>query len=817
MNIDKLTKWVEQVKNAILVKLAYSYLGSAMMNRFSLYVKLGDEGSYTNNSDIIMVSVTNKEAIHMSLKDLLRVLKFLLYHECSHVLYTDDEKYRECATSGVEILGKEAAGKNINLNQQMAFFYMSELMNCIEDGRIENILCNKKPGLKKHRDWYRIKNWNEDQGEPYQDVLIAYLDALNIIATMGIYPKDFENRASTTVVNNMKKCEPLIGSFVASNTLSEGKQYVEQIIKIIAPDIVDRFDSKLTEEEKRMLVEALRKLMEQNNSNASNYKANETGNEQPNGPIIAILTDNAKEEGDNTGKKPDYIIDLRTKKDQSKGSQKQPESDGDSSSNDHEGKSEQEQTPEDGQSGKESNQTEKDSGNDMGSKPDKGSNNGQNDESGINSPEMGEKPGESDTDASKTKQGKDGNEDNGTKYQKADNNSGDNPLQLNKMEDSSPEDQMDGESESSSGTMVGDNSQMSSQRKDQNESNLNESMQSKIDTGSEKKSEQIQESIEEILSDKMEGIESETDREISKDLEQARKGIELSNKNEENGKYSLTADDINSVNKDLFQSNFHENARSKTYKRKVATSEPIKIRASRTCQKIKNIIKAKETEERVELFSGSLDVNALGLFCTGKPNVFKEGGIPSDLETCCYILKDNSGSMDSSFKENLAIEALSEVESTLKDVMPLKEVAFYATGNSVYHDVIKEWDDNDASISYAESYRASGNYPRECNNDAYSIYCAALELIKRPEENKILIVISDGLPSGCNEADVQKAVRFARKNRIFVINFLIGDKRTIENLWERFKNMYETYFCGVNPEKLGNSLFSFLKKYVESL
>lgn len=133
-------------------------------------------------------------------------------------------------------------------------------------------------------------------------MLIAYLDALNIIATMGIYPKDFENRASTTVVNNMKKCEPLIGSFVASNTLSEGKQYVEQIIKIIAPDIVDRFDSKLTEEEKRMLVEALRKLMEQNNSNASNYKANETGNEQPNGPIIAILTDNAKEEGDNTGK-----------------------------------------------------------------------------------------------------------------------------------------------------------------------------------------------------------------------------------------------------------------------------------------------------------------------------------------------------------------------------------------------------------------------------------------------------------------------------------------------------------------------------------
>lgn len=816
MNIDKLTEWVERVKNAILIKLAYSYLGTAVMNRFNLHVKIGDYGSFTNNEDTIMVSVTEAEAKQMNLKDLLRVLKFLLYHECSHVLYTDFNKYKECILSACSIFEKEAKAKGITLYKKAVVEFVQYFMNCIEDGRIENILCNNKPGIIKYRDWYNIKNWMEDTGEQYPNKINSYLDGFNIIATMGIYPKEFHKRAEQSVVDNLKKCESLIGNFVLSNTLTEGKKYTDQMVEIIAPDLVDLF-AGLTEEQIKELLEAIKQMAEKNHINSDNYKANEDGTEKPNGPIIAILTDNAKEEGDNTGKKPDYIIDLRTKKDQGKEPQEQPESNGDSSSNGNEGKSEQEQTPKDGQSEKKSSQIGKVSENDMGSKPDKGSNNGQNDESGTNSPEMGEKPGESDTDASKTKQGKDGNEDNGTKYQKADNNSGDNPLQLNKMEDSSPEDQMDGESESSSGTMVGDNSQTSSQRKDQNESNQNESIQSKIDTGSEKKSERIQESIEEILSDKIEGIEAETDREISKDLEQARKGIELSNRNEENGKYSLTADDINSVNKDLFQSNFHENARSKTYKRKVATSESIKIRASRTCQKIKNIIKAKETEERVELFSGSLDVNALGLFCTGKPNVFKECGIPSDLETCCYILKDNSGSMDSSFKENLAIEALSEVEATLRDVMPLKEVAFYASGNNIYHDVIKEWEDNDALISYAESYKASGNRPRGCNNDAYSIYCAALELIKRPEENKILIVISDGLPSGCNETDVQKAVRFARKNRIFVINFLIGDKRTIENLWESFKNMYDTYFCGVNPEKLGNSLFSFLKKYVESL
>lgn len=49
MNIDKLTEWVERVKNAILIKLAYSYLGTAVMNRFNLHVKIGDYGSFTDN------------------------------------------------------------------------------------------------------------------------------------------------------------------------------------------------------------------------------------------------------------------------------------------------------------------------------------------------------------------------------------------------------------------------------------------------------------------------------------------------------------------------------------------------------------------------------------------------------------------------------------------------------------------------------------------------------------------------------------------------------------------------------------------------
>ena len=323
----------------------------------------------------------------------------------------------------------------------------------------------------------------------------------------------------------------------------------------------------------------------------------------------------------------------------------------------------------------------------------------------------------------------------------------------------------------------------------------------------------VEHKLADILSEKKEQIESETDKEVSTDLEKTRKGIELSQRDESSGRYDLTDKDLKKVNEALTDTAFKEIKSETARSRLVKISEQIRIRSQRTKQKLINILKAKETDDRTELYTGSIDVNSLGLFCAGKTNVFKESGILSGIETCCFILKDHSGSMSSDFKENLAIEALAEVEESVKGIMPLKMVAFNEN-YGVNHHIIKNWDDMEENVSYALSFRTN---PRGRNNDAYSIYCAAMELMKRPEDNKILIVISDGLPSACKETDVQKAVHFARKNKIFVINFLIGDNQTINANWENFKNMYETYFCGVNPDKLGNSLFSFLKKFVESL
>ena len=80
------------------------------------------------------------------------------------------------------------------------------------------------------------------------------------------------------------------------------------------------------------------------------------------------------------------------------------------------------------------------------------------------------------------------------------------------------------------------------------------------------------------------------------------------------------------------------------------------------------------------------------------------------------------------------------------------------------------------------------------NKDGYSIRAAALDLAKRTERRRILMVLSDGLPSGYfSEAeaidDVRTAVQTARRRGLLVIP-IIYTARTDENV-DAYRRMYE--------------------------
>ena len=161
------------------------------------------------------------------------------------------------------------------------------------------------------------------------------------------------------------------------------------------------------------------------------------------------------------------------------------------------------------------------------------------------------------------------------------------------------------------------------------------------------------------------------------------------------------------------------------------------------------------------------------------------------------LLTDPSGSMgagigDGTSKLFTALATAAVLEEALKGIAYTKIVAFDGGTNAVEHCVIKDFDQKEIGSRCIDAMEqiAAGNG----NKDGYSIRAAALDLAKRTERRKILMVLSDGLPSGYfSEAeaidDVRTAVQAARRRGLLVIP-IIYTARTDENV-DAYRRMYE--------------------------
>ena len=139
-----------------------------------------------------------------------------------------------------------------------------------------------------------------------------------------------------------------------------------------------------------------------------------------------------------------------------------------------------------------------------------------------------------------------------------------------------------------------------------------------------------------------------------------------------------------------------------------------------------------------------------------------------------------------------ALATAAVLEEALKGIAYTKIVAFDGGTNAVEHCVIKDFDQKEIGSRCIDAMEqiAAGNG----NKDGYSIRAAALDLAKRTERRKILMVLSDGLPSGYfSEAeaidDVRTAVQAARRRGLLVIP-IIYTARTDENV-DAYRRMYE--------------------------
>lgn len=209
--------------------------------------------------------------------------------------------------------------------------------------------------------------------------------------------------------------------------------------------------------------------------------------------------------------------------------------------------------------------------------------------------------------------------------------------------------------------------------------------------------------------------------------------------------------------------------------------------------------------------TGQLDAAMAYKLAMNQMDCFMKKGEVSEFDGCAYFLADNSGSMQGNRQENCC-KALAKIEHAFQDVMPLKIVAFNADDCcSVRHQVLKNWSEkvsSNGSYNFLTHCYANGG-----NKDGYSIRVATEELLHRPERKKILIVLSDGLPSAYEkndgEKDVNDAVRKARKAGISVISIFFGD----DSERSTFVKMYEKNCIITEPEGIDAELVRLMKRF----
>ena len=140
-----------------------------------------------------------------------------------------------------------------------------------------------------------------------------------------------------------------------------------------------------------------------------------------------------------------------------------------------------------------------------------------------------------------------------------------------------------------------------------------------------------------------------------------------------------------------------------------------------------------------------------------------------------YVLVDCSGSMGGD-RIAQASQAAAVITNALMEVnIPVACAGFSTKNKDVTHIQAKTYEQTQ---TYCLSMFADAE-----NRDGFSIRLAASELLKRPEDQKILFVLSDGLPSHCHydfyygrpgAIDTAEAVREAQRQGITVIGLFFG-------------------------------------------
>lgn len=245
----------------------------------------------------------------------------------------------------------------------------------------------------------------------------------------------------------------------------------------------------------------------------------------------------------------------------------------------------------------------------------------------------------------------------------------------------------------------------------------------------------------------------------------------------------------------------------------------IKKKAKKLNNDIIEIIEERKRPLRRNQKRGIIDFNNLYRF-----DIFDDGDIfikkakTNKYDTVFYFLVDGSGSMKEDNKWQYAVETMSVLEEALKEIVKIKVVVFNTEKESIRHLIIKDFDDNlkNENLIYT-NYSRKFIIANGANKDGANIRIATKELEKRKEKQKILFVLSDGMPSAYyyngNFAinDVKMGVKNARSKNIKVISIMFGSETFKKKYYDMYKEMYEKNIISTEPSKICIKIMIILK------
>jgi nitric oxide reductase activation protein len=248
---------------------------------------------------------------------------------------------------------------------------------------------------------------------------------------------------------------------------------------------------------------------------------------------------------------------------------------------------------------------------------------------------------------------------------------------------------------------------------------------------------------------------------------------------------------------------------------------PVRNRAEKLKRELETKLQSKQLPKRRGQRAGSIDSSRIANLAMRDMAVFKSRQKSQKPDVAVYLLKDNSGSMEGE-KNTAALEASAVMEEAFKSLCPIRIVAFDAfSSNKVRHIQIKDWQQKGtANLSYNFLASQPIGYG---NKDGYSIRVATSELLKRPEKNKLLLVLSDGMPTEYTNGfasgieDTKNALDEAKKAGLSVFGIFFseeGEKKQEREKQERmFRFMYGPQSVCTTSEGLEDELLRVMTRF----